>query len=135
MSLRSPLARVRGLGSAKEGTEHWWSQRVTAVALVLLVLWFTISMLTLNHSNYDSVVAWMSRPFNSALLILTVITLFYHGYLGMQVVIEDYIHAEAAKITILMLTRFILFLLAAIAVVAILKVAFIGLIPAEQIGG
>ena len=131
MSLRSPIGRVRGLGSAKEGAQHWWSQRVTAIALVPLVLWFVVSILTLRHAEHAAVVQWMGQPWNSALLILLIITLFYHAILGVQVVIEDYVHTEAVKIGVLLLTRFILMLLAAVAVIAVLRVVFMALLPAS----
>ena len=131
MSLRSPIGRVRGLGSAKEGTQHWWSQRVTAIALVPLVLWLVVSILSLRHAEYAAVVQWMGQPLNSALLILLIITLFYHAMLGVQVVIEDYVHTEALKVGALLLAKFILMFLAAVAVIAVLRVLFMALLPAS----
>lgn len=129
MSLRTPLGRVRGLGSAKEGTEHWWAQRVTAIALVPLSLWFVISLLSVVHADYASVVAWIGHPFNSAILILLLIAVFYHAILGLQVVIEDYVHGEGLKIISLLAMKFILLLLGAIAIVAVIRIAFLSLLP------
>jgi succinate dehydrogenase / fumarate reductase membrane anchor subunit len=126
MSLRTPLGRVRGLGSAKEGVSHWWAQRVTAVALVPLTLWFVISLLSVAHADHETAVDWVSRPFNTVLLIILLITLFYHAQLGMQVVIEDYVHAEGAKLASLLLVKFVVILLAASAILAVLRIAFGG---------
>ncbi|HXH04403.1 MAG TPA: succinate dehydrogenase, hydrophobic membrane anchor protein [Candidatus Competibacteraceae bacterium] len=126
MSLRTPLGRVRGLGSAKEGVQHWWAQRVTAVALVPLVLWFVISLLSLVGADYAAVVEWMRRPFNTALLVVFLFTLFYHAKLGLQVVIEDYVHAEGVKMAALLATNFVIVLLGATGIVAVLRVAFGG---------
>ena len=124
MSLRSPLGRVRGLGSAKEGVQHWWAQRVTALALLPLVLWFMVSLLSLQHAENAAVVDWIGRPFNSALLILLLISLFYHAILGLQVVIEDYVHTEAVKMSALIIMRFVLILLAVIAIISVVRIAF-----------
>ena len=134
MSLRSPLGRVRGLGSAKEGVQHWWSQRVTALALVPLVLWFIVSLLSLRHAEYAVVVGWVGHPFNSALLILLIISLFYHAILGLQVVIEDYVHTEALKMSLLLLMRFGLMLLAAVGIIAVVRIAFRAMLPVLPIG-
>lgn len=100
MSLQSPLNKVLGLGSAKEGTGHWWSQRLTAVSLVPLTLWFAFSLLTMDHGSYAAVVSWIAEPLHSILLILLVISLVYHSSLGLQVVIEDYVHG-AVKVAVL----------------------------------
>ena len=89
MSLRSPLGRVLGLGSAKDGTGHWWAQRVTAVALVPLTLWFFIALLSLPALDYSTVKAWLALPVSSFLAVLTVGVLTYHAYLGTTVVVED----------------------------------------------
>ncbi len=132
MSLRTPLARARGLGSAKEGVSHWWAQRVTALALVPLTLWFAASILSLTQADHAAAVAWIGAPLNSALLILLLIGLFYHAILGLQVVIEDYVHSEGAKLVTLLAMKFILVLLGAIAVVSVLRVAFMAVL---QSGG
>jgi succinate dehydrogenase / fumarate reductase membrane anchor subunit len=126
MSLRTPLGRVRGLGSAKEGVSHWWVQRVTAVALVPLVLWFTVSMLSIVRADYDSAVHWVGQPFNTVLLVALLVGAFYHALLGLQVVIEDYVHAEGTKVMTLLIMKFIMVLLGASAILAVLRIAFGG---------
>jgi len=122
MSLRTPLGRVLGLGSAKDGTSHWWGQRVSAIALVFLGLWFAWSLATTADFSHAAVVAEIGRPLNSVLLLLLSVTLAYHSYLGVQVVIEDYIHAPGTKLVALILSRFAHVSLAAAAVFAILKI-------------
>lgn len=126
MSIRTPLARARGLGAAKDGTHHWWMQRVTSVALVPLVLWFTISVIVLVRAHdaaHGAVQAWLGHPVNAGLMIALLAAMFYHAKLGAQVIIEDYVHPESAKIAALLVTQFLLFLLGAIAIVAVLKIA------------
>ena len=122
MSLRSPLGRVLGLGTAKEGTSHWWGQRVSAIGLVFLGLWFAYSMATMPGYDYGVAVAFIGRPINSILLLLLSMTLAYHSYLGVQVVIEDYVHAPGVKIAALIASRFAHIILAAAAVFAVLKI-------------
>ena len=123
MSLRSPLGQVLGSGSAKDGTEHWWAQRVTAVALLILGSWFLISIMRLDSFAYDSMVDWAGRPFNSVMLLLLSLTLAWHSALGVQVVIEDYVYGPFIKVVSLLLNRFAHAFLAIAAVVAILKIA------------
>ena len=122
MSLRTPLGQVLGLGTAKDGTSHWWGQRVSAVALLLLGLWFTGWLMVMPDFSHATVVAEIGRPVNSILLLLLAVTLAYHSYLGIQVVIEDYVHAAGLKLAALLLSRFAHILLAAVAVFAILKI-------------
>ena len=126
MSLRTPLARVRGLGSAKEGVAHWWAQRVTAVALIPLTLWFVASLLCMARTDYDSLRAWIAQPFTTILLVALLFSLFYHAILGLQVVIEDYVHQEGAKIASLLLLKFLLILLGGAAILSVLRIAFGG---------
>jgi len=122
MSLRSPLGRVLGLGTAKDGTSHWWGQRVSAIALLFLGLWFAWVIAITPDFSHAAVVAEIGRPINSILLLLLTVTLAYHSYLGIQVVIEDYVHAPAVKLVSLLLSRFAHVLLAVAAVYAILKI-------------
>lgn len=122
MSLRSPLGRVLGLGSAKEGTEHWWAQRISAAALVLLGLWFAVAMAHLHVAHYEDVITFIAMPLHSVLLILLCATMAYHSWLGIQVVIEDYIHAPVAKIALLTLSRFLHVLVAVASIYAILRI-------------
>ncbi len=124
--LRSPLSRVRGLGSAKEGTHHWWAQRLTALALVPLVIWFVVSVLCLSTADYAAVRAWVGSPIPMVLLVLTIGLTFHHGQLGLQVVIEDYIHSEWQKLTLLILVKGVALLLAVVGIVAIARIAFGG---------
>jgi succinate dehydrogenase / fumarate reductase membrane anchor subunit len=126
MSLRSPLGRVRGLGSAKSGTEHFWAQRVTAVALIPLTLWFVFSVMSLGGADHAAASAWMQSPVNAVLLLLLIVATFHHMQLGMQVVIEDYIHVEALKIGALVIVKGASLLLGVAAAFAVLKVSFGG---------
>lgn len=125
-TLRSPLGRALGLGSAKEGVEHWWIQRLTAVALVPLSLWFVTSVIALAGADHATVLAWLSRPLVAILMVLLVGTSFYHASLGLQVVIEDYVHHEGAKIAALVLNKLVCFALAVAGIFAVLKIAFGG---------
>lgn len=123
MSLRTPLGRALGLGSAKDGTGHWWSQRVSAAALVLLGAWFAIALARLDGFDYQTVAGWIAVPLNSVLLVVFVATLFYHSSLGVQVVIEDYIHEGGSKVVALIVAKFVHFLAAAVAIFAVLRVS------------
>jgi len=124
--LRSPLGRVMGLGSAKEGVAHWWAQRLTAIALIPLLLWFVIELIDLTGAPRSVVVAWLHGPFAAIATVLMLIAVFYHMALGMQVVIEDYVHTEWSKITLLVLNKFAAFALAAAGIFAVLRIAFQG---------
>jgi succinate dehydrogenase / fumarate reductase, membrane anchor subunit len=123
MNLQTPLARARGLGAAKKGVQHWWWQRLTAVALVPLCLWFIGTIVTMQASDYSTVVNWIQSPLVSGLWIFLIAASFYHAQLGLQVVIEDYVHNEWIKITTLVVAQFLMVLLALTAVIAVLKVA------------
>ncbi|CAA7612474.1 Succinate dehydrogenase, hydrophobic anchor subunit [Candidatus Terasakiella magnetica] len=123
MSLKSSLGRARGLGSAKEGAGHWWMQRVTAVGLIPLALWFAVSVIGLSHADYATFKGWMGKPGNAALILITVLSVMYHAKLGLQVVIEDYVHCEAKKIASLIALKFVALFLAVFMAVSILKVA------------
>jgi succinate dehydrogenase / fumarate reductase membrane anchor subunit len=124
--MRSPLSRVRGLGSAKTGTDHFWVQRVTAVALVPLTLWFIYALLSLASADYATVSQWLRSPVNAVLMLALIVATFHHMQLGLQVVIEDYIHGEGIKIACLMIMKGGSLLLAVAAAFAVLKVAFGG---------
>ena len=121
---RSDLARVRGLGSAKEGVHHWWMQRLTAVALVPLVIWFVISLIAHTGASYDAASAWLTSPVVFGITVLLVVATFYHAMLGLQVIIEDYVHHEGVKIAALLLMKFACAVLALTAIVALLVIAF-----------
>ncbi len=122
MSLRTPLGRVLGLGTARDGTSHWVAQRISAVALALLGLWFAWLLAMTPDFGHAAVVAEIGRPINGILLLLLSVTLAYHSYLGIQVVVEDYVHAPGAKVFILVVSRFAHVLLAVAAVFSILKI-------------
>lgn len=122
MSLRTPLGRVLGLGSARDGTRHFMAQRVSAVALALLGPWFAISLLRLDSMTYLDVTRFIARPMNGVLMMLLCLTLALHSQLGVQVVIEDYVHTDGRKLFYLVLSRFIHVLVAVAAVYAVLRV-------------
>ena len=123
--MRSPLARAMGLGSAKEGVEHWWMERVSAVALIPLTLWFVASIIAHTGSDYVTFIAWLRTPLVSILMILLLIALFYHTALGLQVVIEDYVHSEA-KFAALIAVRLGCVALAVAGIMATMRIAFGG---------
>ena len=112
------------MGSAKSGTEHWWAQRVSAVALIPLTLWFVFSLLTLPDLGYDTLRIWLSVPASGFLVVLLVTAWTYHAYLGTLVVVEDYVHAAAVKLFSLLLLRFLYVLAGGAGIFAILRVAF-----------
>jgi succinate dehydrogenase / fumarate reductase membrane anchor subunit len=120
MDTRSPIARVRGLGSAKEGVQHWWAQRLTAVALVPLSIWFVAGLVGLAGAPHDEAAAWLGHPVNATLMILTLGMVFHHGQLGLQVVVEDYVRAEGLKIALLILLKLLALLLALAGILAVL---------------
>ena len=126
MTLRSYLGRARGLGSSRSGSDHYWAQRITAVALIPLVLWLVVSLITVTSGDLASVKSWLGSPFNATLLLLTLITGLWHGQLGMQVVIEDYVHAPLVKHLALIFTRLVAAFLAISVVISTLKLALGG---------
>lgn len=125
-SLRSPLGSVVGLGSAKSGVHHWWVQRLTSIALVPLTIWFTVALLSLPSLDHVTVIAWMAQSWSALLLILLVLVATYHSQLGVQVVVEDYVHNTGLRTVTLVTLTFLHALLAVAGVFAILKVAFGG---------
>ncbi len=124
MSLRSPVGRVLGLGSAGEGVGHWWTQRVTAVALVLLGLWFVFALIGLPDRSYGTVTVWIASPINAVLLSLLVGTALYHSLLGVQVVVEDYVSSHGVKVVTMLALQFIHFVLGALGLFSVLRIAF-----------
>ena len=126
MSLRSPLSKAVGLGSAKHGFSHWWWQRVTAIALIPLSLWFVASIVCLVGADYPEVVAWLSSPLNGSIILLFVLTALYHGQTGLQVVIEDYIHTKWLNLSLLLLMKFASVALAVLASISVLKIVLGG---------
>ena len=122
-SLRSPLGRVRGLGSARSGTMHWWRQRLTALALIPLILWFVIGLVSHVGAEHAVVVAWIATPLNAALLVLLLTAGFWHVQLGGRVIIEDYIHGEGLKIFSVVALSFATIAVGLACVLAVLKLA------------
>jgi succinate dehydrogenase / fumarate reductase membrane anchor subunit len=121
--MRSPLGRALGLGSAKEGVEHWWLQRITAVALVPLSLWFVIAIIRLVGADIDSVRDWVGNPLPAILLVLLLFATFYHASLGLQVVIEDYIHGGLTKLGLVIIVRLACFAFAVAGIFAVVSMA------------
>ena len=119
MSMETPLGRVRGLGSAKSGTEHWWHQRMTALALIPLTGWFAVSLIVIASGDYHQAVDWIGNPIVAGLLVLMLAAGYYHLKLGMQVIIEDYVHAEWLKLTALIVVTFWCIALALASIMAV----------------
>ena len=126
MSLNTPLSKVRGLGSAKEGSHHWWVQRMTALALIPLTLWFVFAVAVMAGQDHATMIAWAAEPFNAVMLLLLVVLTFHHTQLGLQVVIEDYVHGHASKLFLMFANTFGCWIGGLICVLAVLKIAFGG---------
>jgi len=126
MSLRSPLGTAKGLGSAKDGLHHWWAQRVTAIALIPLTIWFAFKVAVLSQSDYQTVIECIGSPWSAALIVSLVVAAFYHAALGMQVIFEDYIGHKAVRVSAIMATNLLLFLLGAAATIAVVRIALGG---------
>jgi succinate dehydrogenase / fumarate reductase, membrane anchor subunit len=124
MSLRTPLARVRGLGSAKEGTDHFWKQRLTAVSNLFLVSFLIVLLASLAGADYATVKGTLSKPYVAIPLLLLILSATVHMRLGMQTIIEDYVHSEGRKIAALMLNSFFAILVGITCVFAVLKLSF-----------
>jgi succinate dehydrogenase / fumarate reductase membrane anchor subunit len=124
MSLRSPLGRVRGLGSAKDGTGHWWAQRLTALALIPLTLWFCIAVIAMTGADHATVAAWAGSPLVAGLLLLLLVATFYHAALGLQVIIEDYVHHEMTKLVLVLAVKAASLVLALVGILSVLLLLF-----------
>lgn len=124
MSSITPLGRARGLGAARGGVGHWKLQRLTAMSNAVLVLWFAFSAMALAGASYEEVRAWLASPVTATLMILLVLSVFQHAPLGLQVIIEDYVHHPGLRIGGLVLVRLVVAGLAVACIVAILTVAF-----------
>jgi succinate dehydrogenase / fumarate reductase membrane anchor subunit len=125
MNFQTPLARARGLGSARQGSHDWWQQRVTAVALVPLSLWLAIHLSKLPSTTYVEVLQWMSLPWNTILLLSFIFLSLYHAMLGLQVVIEDYVHNDWMKIIGMLGVRLVTAFLALSTAFSVLRIVFV----------
>jgi len=126
MKYRTDLYLVRGLGSAKDGTRHWWMQRMTSLALVPLTPWLVFSLARIASMDYEQAIAWVRSPLTAVLLLSTILALAYHAKLGLQVVIEDYVHHEGVKIATLIGINFLTLLFGLASALAVLRVALAG---------
>jgi succinate dehydrogenase / fumarate reductase, membrane anchor subunit len=124
MSLQTPLGKVRGLGAAGNGVHHWWVQRLTAIALVPLAIWLLVSLVSLPALDFVTLVSWMGGTWTASLLTVFVLTASWHSRLGVQVIVEDYVHDHGLKTISLVLSGFIHVLLGALGVFAVLRIAF-----------
>jgi len=121
--MQTPLAAVRGLGSAKSGLHHWWNQRMTAVAMVPLVIWIVSLCILMTGASYQDALAIASHPANATVLILFVAVGFWHAILGLQVILEDYVAAEGLRLVLIVVIRMFAIALAALSILSILRVA------------
>lgn len=119
--MRSQLGRARGLGAAKTGAGHWWAERVTALALVPLTLWFICSAVRLVGASHDAVLAWLANPFVIVGLIALLIATFHHMQIGLQAVVDDYVPVESARLALLLLIKAVCFVFALAGIIAVLK--------------
>jgi len=124
MSLSSPLRRVLGYGSARGGAAHWYSQRVTGLALVLLGSWFVLSLACLGGATYENVSQWLDSPVSSTLIVLLVVAAAWHASLGLQVIVEDYVSSSGLRTAVLVAVKFALVAAAVLGVLAVLRIAF-----------
>ena len=124
MEMRSYLGRVRGRGSSNEGVHHWWMQRLTGVALIPLSLWLVFSLVSLEEASYSVMVGWVGRHFNPVLLILFIISMFYHAQLGLRVIIEDYVHSDLTKTISITVVKLCATLIGACSAFAVIKLTF-----------
>ena len=123
MDLRTPIARARGLGSAKDGTHHWWMQRITAIALIPLAVWLTASLVAIGAADHAQTVRWIRSPAVGVALLLTIAAVFHHAQLGLQVIIEDYVQAEWKKLAAVIAVKLAAVALAATAAFSVLRIA------------
>lgn len=120
---RSPLSLAKGLGSAKEGTHHFWMQRVSAVALIPLIIWFCLSLAMMPEATYATVVEWMQSPFNAVMLILSIFASFWHLAMGLQVIQEDYISDNNIRMVSILVMKLLCFFFAALGIFSVIKIA------------
>lgn len=124
--LRSPLAKAKGLGASGDASHHFWIQRITALAMVPLVIWFCISISLLPEASYEGVVAWLQSPFNAIMMTLLVVVSFQHAHQGIQVIIEDYVSSHTPRITGILVVKFLSYFLMVVGVYSIVKITLGG---------
>lgn len=124
--LRSPLAKIKGLGSAPDATHHFWQQRLTALALVPLALWFCFSIALLPNSSYPTILIWLQSPFNAVMLIFVILISFHHAQLGLQIIIEDYVTHYGYRLTAIISIKFISYFMMALGIYSLIKIATLG---------
>jgi succinate dehydrogenase / fumarate reductase membrane anchor subunit len=124
--METPISRVRGLGSARSGAHHWWLERLTSVATLLLVVWLLVSLLTLPDFAYGTIIEWLGSPLGAVPMLLLIVSTFWHAKLGLQVVVEDYVDDEGLKLFTITLVNFFIVALGATAFFSVLKIAFAG---------
>ncbi len=124
MSLRSPLAKARNHGSARDGVHHWWNQRLSAIVLIALTVWLVLAIEVAASGGFAASRAWLALPWNTVFAILFTLSAFYHGQLGLQVVIEDYIHTRWLEVTLQITVKLLALLLSVMGTLAILRIAF-----------
>jgi succinate dehydrogenase / fumarate reductase membrane anchor subunit len=120
--LRSPLSRARGLGSARTGSHHWWAQRLTAIALAPLTLWFIFAVIHLSGATHQAVIEWLSAPLTLGLMIALIAATFHHLQLGLQVVIEDYVHDDRIRLASVLSIKALSVIMALVCIVSVLKI-------------
>jgi succinate dehydrogenase / fumarate reductase membrane anchor subunit len=126
MRMETPIARVRGLGSARSGAHHWWLERLTSVGALVLFLWLIASVLMLPSLDYGTVTEWLRQPLAAVPMLLLIVTTFWHLKMGLQVIIEDYVHEEGMKLFSIVLLNFFVLGAGALAFFAVLRIAFTG---------
>ena len=126
MDMRTPLGRVRGLGSTNDGVKHWWMQRLTGIALVPLTLWFLYSTVQLSGASHAEFINWVGAFGNPVLLSVLIVCMFHHGQLGLHVIIEDYITRESTKLWLLIAIKFTAIIFGASAILAIIRLTIKG---------
>ena len=126
MSMQTPLNKVRGFGSARSGTEHWWMQRVTAIANLVLVVFFIFLVISLVGESYQDVTATLASPWIAIAMLALILSVTWHMRLGMQVIIEDYVHSEGRKLALLLANTFFCGAVVLTGVFAVLKISFGG---------
>ncbi|MCF6215058.1 MAG: succinate dehydrogenase, hydrophobic membrane anchor protein [Emcibacter sp.] len=123
MSFNTPISKVRGLGSARNGTHHWWMQKIAAVALVPLTVWFVASVVQMTKADYFTVISWLSSPIPAILMLIYIVIAIYHLRLGLQAIVEDYIHSEGMKVGLQFSILFGCTIIAVASIFSVLKIA------------